>query len=147
MEMLLLVGLPGSGKTTLCKEQFSNMERISQDVLGNKNAVIEKTIQCLQAGKSVIIDRTNITVAQRATFINLARDYSVSRIGCLLIYPNPEQSIDRIVERTNHETIPLSMPIEKKREIVYKFYKSYEEPGIEEGFDMILTMKDSRLKP
>lgn len=139
--LILMVGLPGSGKTTVSLNEFPDFVRISQDELGSKQKCLEKFIELLNAGKDIIIDRTNINKKQRADFITIAQNYNYN-IHCLFFYPYPEKCVDRIIERRNHPTITEALSVNKKRKIVYDFYNSLEHPSVEEGISLIVTVGD-----
>src|SRR5271165_997988 len=75
LEVIVLVGLPGSGKSTLCSGELSGYTRINQDELGSRSRCIEVASDALESQNSVVIDRTNIDTNQRATWVNLARKF------------------------------------------------------------------------
>lgn len=142
MKCILLIGLPGSGKSTIAKDYFPTYERISQDELGSREACIDKVHEVMSKGKDIIIDRTNINKKQRVYWINLALQYGYHSIIGIYLDVNPDECLARIHLRKDHETIPLEMSVDKKREIVYRFVKEHEMPLLSEGFSSIVLMRN-----
>lgn len=145
MKLCILVGLPGSGKSTVVKELYPNWVRINQDSLGNRQACVEECLKAFNQGKDVIIDRSNVNKSQRSTWINLGLNYGVESITCVFLNENPDLCVDRINLRKGHETIAESMPLDKKRRIVYDFYNSLEIPSLDEGINKIIVSKSEYL--
>lgn len=141
--IIVLVGMPGSGKTTWRKhimEIDPNISYVSQDEFKNREKCIDKANELLTAKKDVIIDRCNIDKGQRSYWLDLAKKYEV-KVECVYFDINPEICLDRINRRVNHETITSDMSLDKKRSIINKFVKSKEEPTLEEGFSIITVIK------
>lgn len=75
-EVVILVGYPGSGKSTLTK-LFDN--KLHYDLIhGDKlktNSKMKKALKTgIENGKSVVVDATNPSVKKRAIYISLARE-------------------------------------------------------------------------
>jgi len=74
MELIVLCGIPASGKTTFYRERFlATHVRISLDLLKTREREDILLHACLAAKQPVVIDNTNATVMQRARYANLAR--------------------------------------------------------------------------
>jgi hypothetical protein len=56
-ELVLLVGYPSMGKSTLCRKHFgpAGYEHINQDVLGSRDKCVKATDEALAKGKSCVI--------------------------------------------------------------------------------------------
>ena len=137
-EVLILVGFPGSGKTTYCfdRAELGNHVRISQDDLGSKDKCVEKLSTALKEGKSVVVDRCNHDVKQRKLWIDLANYYgAVPR--CVHLVVDPEVCFDRIYLRKGHPTITEDLDANKKRSIIAGFVRAFEQPTLEEGFSEV----------
>ena len=67
--LVVLVGMPGSGKSTFAEELISQhpecWRRISQDVLGSRQRCIQRAKAELREGHHVLIDRCNFDESQR----------------------------------------------------------------------------------
>ena len=104
--VVFLVGLPGSGKTLLCRilaQVRPAWIRISQDDLGSKEDCLRVLSQSLQAGQSVVIDRCNLSLVQRRKFLKASRGYP--RVA-LVLEVTPEECIRRCQQRRGHPTLP-----------------------------------------
>ena len=74
MEAVILCGVQGSGKTTLYRDRFLETHaRISMDLL--RTRAREKTFleTCIATRMPVVVDNTNPTVAERARYVQPAR--------------------------------------------------------------------------
>lgn len=83
LEMIIMVGTPGSGKTTLAKKlaskkAFYTYQICHRDELKTESKMIEEATQILKNKNSVIIDATNPSEKARSPYINLAKSFKVS---------------------------------------------------------------------
>ena len=71
--MIIMVGFPGSGKSTICKRHLipNKYAHINRDTL--KTRCLKVCEEELKAGKSVVIDNTNPSKKDRAKYIDLAK--------------------------------------------------------------------------
>jgi bifunctional polynucleotide phosphatase/kinase len=142
MNVVILTGLPGAGKSTVCKDWFPNYVRINQDTLGNRQACIDEMRKQLDQGHDVVIDRVNHTKQQRSFWIDVAKGYPVKTITSVVLAVPEEECIARIHARRDHETISEDMPLEKKKSIVYKFHHEFEMPTLSEGFNTVIIHRN-----
>lgn len=144
MKVIILCGVPGSGKSTICKESFPEYTRISQDDLGDKDKCVKAFRKALEEGKDCIIDRCNHNMSQRHLWIANAEKYNAESIICIHLVVDDEECINRISERKGHPTISERMPLDKKKNIVYNFSNAIkrDQPSVLEGFDAIIQIRN-----
>ena len=74
MELVLLIGIPATGKSTFARDRFFGTHvRLNRDML--KTAHRERVLfdACLSTSTALVVDNTNVTRAERARFIDPAR--------------------------------------------------------------------------
>lgn len=86
LELVLLTGLQGSGKSSFYREHFALTHTlVSKDQFPNNRNKARRQRQliqeALQRGESVVVDNTHPTVAERAEVITLAQSFGVPVIG------------------------------------------------------------------
>jgi predicted kinase len=65
-QVLVMVGIPGSGKSTIANELVAmGWERVNQDDLGSRRVCETRMEDALKRGKSVVVDRCNFDISQR----------------------------------------------------------------------------------
>ena len=130
-ECILLVGLPGSGKTTFFQQRFAATHvHISKDLWSNSVKKGPRQVRELRAafnaGRPVVVDNTNPTLADRSEVIVLAREFGVRVIGYYFAATTRE-AIGRNRGRQGKARVPdVAIFTTAKRMVV---------PTREEGFD------------
>ena len=147
VEMVILVGMPAAGKSTLAGDgQFDGYDYVSRDVLKTKNKCLKAAALSMSKGRSVIIDNTNPTAKGRAEFVELARHWE-----------HPVRCIHITTPRVICEHLNKVRVIEGKRkvpDVVYHVYAKYfEQPELErehfttvEEWTPILHFEDKRME-
>lgn len=130
-EIIIMVGFPGAGKTTISKNIFepNNYKIISGDLLKTSSKIIKECIKQIKNNNSIVIDATNSSIKKRAEFIKLAYEFNL-KIRCIYVNTSFEEALIRNNKR--EKPIPL---------IIYNVYKkNFQEPSISEGFDNIIII-------
>jgi bifunctional polynucleotide phosphatase/kinase len=75
-ELVVFVGMPGSGKSTYYNNYLLDHIHIEQDKLGNRAKVLKELDKSLTTGKSIVIDSTNPGQDGRMEYSEKARRYN-----------------------------------------------------------------------
>lgn len=121
MELILLVGSQGSGKTTLAKTKFSSYSYINQDLQG-KEGHFEHFLNAVFTEDNIVVDRINHTKNQRQRYLEVAKSNGYSTRIIVLHVPK-DDCLKRCTERTDHPSIKDKRTASKA---LYSFFKSYE---------------------
>ena len=135
-ECVVLVGLPAAGKSTLARRRFPDHEIVSKDAYPpsarNKQARQDAQLRAaLAAGRSVVVDNTNATPADRAAIIAIARALGASVTG-IFIDVSPRVAIARNEQRTGRAKVP--------KVAIFTCAKRLVPPIASEGFDVLETV-------
>lgn len=139
IKLIILVGLPGSGKSTfseLIKTSGLDIIIINQDSQGKKD-LETNFIKSIKSNKLTILDRTNLTKKERSKWLKMT---SVNKKQCICIFFKTPKIIcqNRIKNRKDHPTIKGN-----GERILNEMEKELEEPSIEEGFNQLIVLEDS----
>jgi len=137
--IVLMVGPPGSGKSTHAKLTYPWHTRISQDEMGRAGHW-EQFVKALEEGKEIVVDRMNFNREQRIRYSGPALS-SGYRITIVLFEVDFHECLHRMENRKGHPT--LNDP--KKYKDVLRFYdKNYEEPTVVELDKLEVIRVDTR---
>lgn len=140
--LVILVGAPGSGKSTFCEQVISSSTRswvrVCQDTIGNGKAgskaqCLSSASRALKDGKGVFIDRCNLDREQRSEFIKLGSGSQIDVHAVVLDLP-AKLCISRSVKRTGHEG---NLQGGKAAAVVNRMLQNKELPKLSEGFNRI----------
>ena len=74
MELVLLIGIPATGKSTFARERFADTHlRLNLDMLRTRHREEILFRACLEAKQPVLIDNTNTTREERARYVAPAK--------------------------------------------------------------------------
>ena len=134
-EVIVMIGIPGSGKTTLCKSRFfPGKVHISLDQLRSRKVEDELFSFCLRHRISCVIDNTNVNAAERRRYIPRARAAGARVVG-YCFPPDYEACVERNAKRLGRERVPEVGMRERSR--------SYRAPSLAEGFDELHCVRIS----
>uniref|UniRef100_A0AC35U940 Bifunctional polynucleotide phosphatase/kinase n=1 Tax=Rhabditophanes sp. KR3021 TaxID=114890 RepID=A0AC35U940_9BILA len=138
-EMVILVGLPASGKSTLAKkwENKYNYGVINRDTLNTQVKCLTIANQMIEEGRSVVIDNTNMNAVSREKYIDLAKTHKIS-IRCFHFNLTPEHCIHNNAFRQRIGTDRAHDRVDKN--VIWRLQRTYEKPELDEGFESIVTV-------
>jgi len=136
-ECVILVGLPGAGKSTYARRHLASHEYISKDAFPPSAKDKQQRQQALlraalAAGRSVVVDNTNPTPADRAPIIAVARDLG-ARITGIYIEATTREALARNAGRTGRAKVP--------NVAIFTCAKRLVPPTLGEGFDALQTVR------
>ncbi len=133
--MVLLIGIPASGKSTFATKQLStDYQRISLDLLKNRAREAKVFSDAIAKRKSVVIDNTNVTRTERRRFIEPARAAGYEVIG-YFFQSVLRDCLQRNALRSGKECIPDVGVIARS--------SALEMPSVKEGFDKLFFVSIS----
>jgi predicted kinase len=137
MELVLFAGLPGSGKTSFYRERFAATHaHVSRDLFRHHRRPRERQEHLLRdafaAGRSVVVDNTNVTRADRAALIALGREAGARIVGYWFDAAAGE-CLRRNAAREGKARVPDVA--------IYAMRKRFEPPARDEGFDALYRVR------
>jgi predicted kinase len=138
--LILMIGLPGSGKSTWTRRNASGAIVVSQDDLIDAitplgfeysarpiYAAAEEVIAraALEAGRTVIVDRTNRTPALRARWVAIGQEAQCKAVAMVM-------SIDVETCRTRNRARTGQRRVSEER--MDRMIAVFERPTLDEGF-------------
>jgi len=139
MELIILIGLQASGKSTLYRTRFANSHvLISKDLLkssknqSKKQKQLELIERAFQEQSSVVVDNTNVTVQDRLPLIDVGRRYDAT-ITAYYFQPHILGSRTRNKQREGKAQVP--------EKAIFITAHKLEPPSYAEGFDTIYYVR------
>lgn len=141
-ELVMLVGIPGSGKSSITEEYEKQGYRVHssdkirselygrEEIQGKASEVFELIAQRvrkdLAEGRSCVIDATNLTRKRRRAMLSSLAKHA-ERKTCVIVLASPVVCMER--NRARGRTVPA--------EAIYRMLCSFEAPYYYEGWDRI----------
>jgi predicted kinase len=134
---VLLIGLPGAGKSTFFQQRFAHSHvHVSRDHFARdrrpETRQNELLRDALASGRSVVIDNTNVGVAERARFIDEARLHGVRVVGYRF-----DVSTHDCVRRNDGRSGSARIP----KAGIFSAAKRLVRPTADEGFDLLYRVR------
>ena len=131
-QAIIFIGIQASGKTTFYHRMMSNelYSHISLDVLRTRNNERRELAACLACGKSVVIDNTNPQKADRAAYIQMAKQHGYRIIG--FFFQSVVQACVRRNEARGRKVPPKAIAATSNK---------LEMPSRAEGFDELYFVR------
>ena len=154
----MLVGPPGSGKSTWIREFMNHKNEDEYVIVSSDDIIMElgkekglnykeafdkhakQAMKVMKANakqafadkKNIIWDQTNMSAKSRASKIQQAKGYSLKAV----VWDLPREELDRrLIKRDKEED--KSIP----KAIVESMLSNFQMPTEEEGFDMVVVIK------
>lgn len=139
MELLLLIGLQGSGKSTFYRTRFASSHAyVSKDLLRNNRRPARRQLQlveeALRQGQSVVVDNTNASLVERNELIELGK-----RLGARVIGYYFEVDLARCRARNAQREGLRRVP----EVAIFATLKRLERPDYSEGFDELFFVSNN----
>merc|ERR1712173_199562 len=136
-EMVVLVGFPGSGKSTLYRRFFAgnNYKHINCDQMKTMDKCRSECKKYILQKHSVVIDNTNPSSMSRMKFVSLAKMKNI-KIRCVWLQLDKTLAYHLMVIRWRSDQKKKKIPV-----IAYqKYQKEFNAPQSIEGFQSIIKV-------
>ncbi len=130
-EIIIMMGYPGSGKSTIADYICTNENyiHVAGDIYKTSSKMRKASLEYILQSKSIVFDATHSSIKKRKEFIDLSKKYNYE-VKCIHITTSLDISYKRNKSRCDEKQVP---------KIAYSVYKKYyEEPTEEEGFSLLV---------
>lgn len=132
-QLVIFVGLPGSGKSTYYFAHFAGTHaHVSKDLMPNARRRDDRQIMAIEkalaAGQSVVVDNTNPSREVRAPLIALGKRHGARIIACYF-----ECSVRVAIARNEQREGKGRVP----KVAIFTTQKKLQPPELDEGFDEV----------
>lgn len=122
MELVIMCGPCGSGKSTYALKNYPNHNYINQDLQGKAHLELFKA--AIELGHAVIVDRMSFDKKQRAKYLDPAKTAGYST-KIIVLHVNQATCLERMPKREGHPTIQDE---KTARSALHTFFSKYERP-------------------
>jgi len=158
-EIVLIMGLPGAGKSTVAASFVARgYDRLNRDDTGGSLSDLLPDLDALIAAGSsrIVLDNTYVSRKSRAGVIGAASRHGLS-VRCLWLSTSVEDAqvnaVQRIVSRYGRLLAPEELRTTSKRDVAafgpavqFRFQRELEPPDPAEGFSQIDVLPFERLR-
>jgi predicted kinase len=136
LEVIVFIGLQGAGKSTFYSQRFALTHvLVSKDRMRNNRRPERRQrrllAEALAGSRSVVVDNTNPSVAERAAIIDIARGFHARIVGYFFASPLAECHARNDARPSTHRVPPVGLLATAKRLV---------RPSRAEGFDELWTV-------
>lgn len=132
--MVLMMGIQGSGKSTFYHRFLADSHvRVNLDTLKTRHQESLMISDCLENGKSFVIDNTNPTKADRQRYIPIAKQAGYKVIGYFM-----ESKLQICIARNNTRSGTAKVP----SMAIAATSNKLQLPSYDEGFDALYFVKN-----
>lgn len=149
--MLVLCGIPGSGKSTFARRLLAAIPvdyqpywiSLNQDALGDRKTVMAHTEYALNHHQNTIIDRCNFNAEQRSPWIHLAYKFHIPAVVAFILpdHNNVTVCAERAYKRGNSDGVHPGHP--DWNTVCARMNGDYSDPSLDEGFSGIYKCRDA----
>lgn len=124
--MIIIIGIPGAGKSTLVAQLFPLHECVSLDALKERtqNAEDKLLFALCEQGKNIVVDKANIDRTTRLRYINMAKDHGYDNIQAVYLDTSYDAACAR--NATRKRQVPTG--------VIKDYAKKAEGPMLDEGY-------------
>lgn len=138
-EAVILIGLQGSGKTTYYDRHFAETHvHICRDVQKTQEREKALIYECIERGRSFVLDNTNATRQVRAPYIHDAKAAGFRVIAYFFDTP-----VRTAIGRNNYRKDKKPIPVPA----ILRAAKGLQAPSLDEGIDHVHVVKPEDDKP
>ena len=132
MECIILIGIPGAGKSTYYKDKFDDTHlRINLDMLGRRSRESAIFKAAVKTNTKIVIDNTNTTIKDRMKYIPLLKKHKYKIIACYF-----QTDLEKTIEANNKRDRVVP------EKVIRTYYKNLIIPELCEGFDEVYRIID-----
>jgi predicted kinase len=133
MQLIVFIGIPGSGKSTFYKERFFNSHiRVSLDLLNTRNKEQRFLELAFSLQQRMVVDNTNVMKVERSKYITQAKENRYEVIG-YYFESVLSDCLQRNENRVGKDKIERVGVAAKSKEL--------QPPSLDEGFDKLYFVK------
>jgi len=150
-ELIIMVGVPGSGKSTYVKKNLQDYKVLSSDEIRKElfgdescqsnnilvfNTLYKRAREYLLLGYNIVIDATSINVKERKRVLDNFKDLQIKKIAIYIKTP-----IEICYKQDSERERKVG------KDVIDYFNSNFEVPTKEEGFDEVIIFDYEKNQP